>query len=87
MNQRQRRTLARVFERPTCADLRRGEFASLMPALGADEDAGAGSRVPFVPAGSILGLHRPHPEPELRTYAVEDVRDFLAARGVVPEES
>jgi hypothetical protein len=86
MSQRQRRTLARIFERPTRSDVRWSEPASLMRALGAEEHAGAGSRVRFVLAGSILSLHRPHPKPELRKYAVEDVRDFLAARGIEPEE-
>ena len=87
MNKRQRRTLARIFERPTRSDVRWDEFASLLRALGAEEDEGAGSRVRFVLAGSILSLHRPHPKPELRKYAVEDVRDFLAAHGIEPEEN
>ncbi|MDJ0866256.1 MAG: type II toxin-antitoxin system HicA family toxin [Myxococcota bacterium] len=86
MNKRQRRTLARVFERPTRSDVRWDELASLLRALGAEEREGAGSRVRFVLAGSILSLHRPHPKPELRKYAVEDVRQFLAARGIEPEE-
>ena len=86
MNKRQRRTLARIFERPTRSDLRWDELVSLLRALGAEEHGGAGSRIRFVLDGSILSLHRPHPRPELRKYAVEDVRDFLAARGVEPEE-
>lgn len=86
MNKRQRRTLARIFERPTRADVRWDELAALMRALGAEEHQGAGSRVRFVLDGSILSLHRPHPKPELRKYAVEDVRDFLAGRGIEPEE-
>jgi len=86
MNKRQRRALARIFERPTRSDVRWDELASLMRALGAEEHQGAGSRVRFVLGGSILSLHRPHPKPELRKYAVEDVRDFLAARGIEPEE-
>jgi len=86
MNQRQRRTLARIFEQPTRADVRWDELASLMRALGAEEHQGARSRVRFVLDGSILSLHRPHPKPELRKYAVENVRDFLAARGIEPEE-
>ena len=87
MNKRQRRTLARIFERPTRSDVRWDELASLLRALGAEEHEGAGSRVRFVLAGSILSLHRPHPKPELRKYAVEDVRDFLATHGVEPEEN
>jgi hypothetical protein len=86
MNKRQRRTLARIFERPTRSDVRWDELASLLRALGAEDHEGAGSRVRFVLDGSILSLHRPHPKPELRKYAVEDVRDFLMARGIEPEE-
>lgn len=86
MNQRQRRTLARSFEQSTRADVRWDELASLMRALGAEQHQGAGSRVRSALDGSILSLHRPHPKPELRKYAVEDVRDFLAARGIEPEE-
>ena len=87
MNKRQRRTLARIFERPTRSDVRWDELASLLRALGAEEHEGAGSRVHFVLDGSILSLHRPHPKLELRKYAVEDVRDFLAAHGIKPEEN
>lgn len=87
MNKRQRRTLARIFERPTRSDVRWDELASLLRALGAEEHQGAGSRVRFVLDGSILSLHRPHPKLDLRKYAVEDVRDFLAARGIEPEEN
>jgi len=87
MNRRQRRTLARIFECPTRSDVRWDELASLLRAIGAQEHAGAGSRARFVLDGSILSLHRPHPKPELPKYAVEDVRDFLAAHGIEPEES
>jgi hypothetical protein len=58
-----------------------------MGMLGAEEHEGAGSRIRFVLDGSILSLHRPHPKPELRKYAVEDVRDFLVAHGIEPEEN
>ena len=87
MNRRQRRTLARIFERPTRSDIRWNELASLLRALGAEEHEGAASRVRFVFEGSISSLHRPHPRPALSKYAVEDVRDFLAAHGTEAEES
>jgi hypothetical protein len=87
MNKKQRRTLDRIFERPTRSDIRWDELASLLRALGGEEYEGAGSRVRFVLAGSILSLHRPHPKPELRKYAIEDVRDFLTARGIGPQEA
>jgi len=47
-----------------------------MRALGADEIERSGSRVRFVLNGRVLNLHRPHPKPGLKKYAVEDVRDF-----------
>ena len=87
MNKRQRRTLARIFERSARSDVRWDELASLLRALGAEEHEGAGSRGRFVLEGSILSLHRPPPKPELRKYAVEDVRDFLSAHGIEPEEN
>ena len=85
MNKRQRRTRDRIFERPTRSDLRWEDLSSLMRSLGADVHEGAGSRVAFVLGGRILRLHRPHPKPELKKYAVEDVRDFLIGSGIEPE--
>ena len=87
MNKRQRRTLDRLFERPSRSDVRWEELVSLMRALGAEQHEGAGSRVRFVLHGAILSLHRPHPKPELKKYAVEDVRDFLDVNGIRPEEN
>ena len=43
MNERQRRTLARIFARPTRSEIRWDELASLLRALGAEEHEGAGS--------------------------------------------
>jgi hypothetical protein len=88
VNRRQQRTLERIFERPTRADVRWDELSSLLRALGAEGVEGSGSRVKFVFAdGPILSLHRPHPRPELRKYAVEQVRDFLADHGMTGEST
>jgi hypothetical protein len=46
MNKRQRRTLARIFERPTHSDVRWDELTSLLRALGTQEHEGAGSLRP-----------------------------------------
>ncbi len=48
MNKKQRRTLDRIFERPSRSDIRWDELASLLRALGAEVHEGAGSRVRFV---------------------------------------
>jgi hypothetical protein len=87
LNRRQRRTLARIFERPARPDVRCDEVVSLMRALGAQEIEGSGSRVRFLLDGVAMSLHRPHPKPELKRYAVEDVREFLLARGIEQEKS
>ena len=59
MNKRQRRTLARIFERPTRSDVRWDELSSLMRTLGAEEQEGAGSRVRFVFADGFAILAAP----------------------------
>ena len=87
MNARQRRTLKRIFERPTRADVRWDALASLLEALGAERKEGSGSRVAFVLEGRVLSLHRPHPRPELKRYAVEDVREFLSLAGLAPDDA
>jgi hypothetical protein len=84
MNSRQRRSLARIFERPTRSDIRWEEVASLLKAVGAEKHEATGSRVRFSRNGRILSLHRPHPKPVLRKYAVEDVREFLESNGIEP---
>ena len=85
MNAKQRRTPDRILERPTRSDIRWEDLASLMRALGANEIEGSGSRVRFTLNGRVLSLHRPHPKPELKKYAVEDVRDFLIANEIESE--
>ncbi len=85
MNARQRRVLKRIFERPARSDVRWEELLSLLQALGAELQEGSGSRVKFVLDGRVLSLHRPHPRPELKRYAVEDVRDFFLDAGITPD--
>jgi hypothetical protein len=86
MNAKQRRTRDRILESPTRSDVRWDDVRSLFKALGADEIEGSGPRVRFTLNGRVLSLHRPHPKPELKKYAVEDVRDFLIANQIEPEE-
>ena len=56
-----------------------------MEALGAEvERARSGSRVAFVLAGQKIVLHAPHPQPEMRRYAVRELRDFLESNAIMP---
>jgi hypothetical protein len=80
-----RRTLAGIFERPTRKDLRFAAVEALLLALGAKKKERAGSRVAFILHGGVLLLHRPHSPVVLRPGAVEDLRDFLASKGITPE--
>jgi hypothetical protein len=83
VNNKNRKTLAAVSERPERGDIRWEELASLLHALGCRQLQGGGSRVRFVsPEGLILRLHRPHPRPELDKGAVRAVQRFLQAMGV-----
>lgn len=84
MNHKQRRTLERIFQRPTPSNLRWDDVESLFGALGASITPGAGSRVRVDLNGYTIVLHRPHPQPHLNRPTVRDIEDFLANAGVVP---
>ena len=85
VNNRHKKTLALLYSRPERGDLRWGDVAALLVALGCRELAGDGSRVRFVSSsGLILRLHRPHPRPEVDKGAVKSIRRFLEEMGVKP---
>ncbi len=82
MNKKQQKTLKKIFERPTRADISWSDVKSLLRACNADIREGKGSRTRIVLKSQILNLHKPHPQKELKKYAVELVRDFLKIAGV-----
>jgi hypothetical protein len=85
VNKKHRRTLAGLFATPTRTDIAWDDVLSLLDALDATVERGAeGSRVRVTLGGVSAVFHRPHPQPELRLYAVKDVRDFLKQAGVTP---
>ena len=84
MRARQRRTLERLFQRPTPANIRWRDVVSLMDALNFEITERSGSRVAFDADDEVLVLHKPHPRPEMRRAAVRDVVDFLERQGVTP---
>jgi hypothetical protein len=86
MNRKARRTLRAIFGRPTSAKLRWAEVNALLLLLGVVKSEGSGSRVRFTRDGRVLGIHQPHPHPELKKYQVEAVREFLQLIGEAPEE-
>jgi len=87
VSKKTRRTLEAIFNKPTSAKIRWNEVDALLAALGVEKKEGAGSRVRFTRGGVVLGIHQPHPRPELKKYQVEVVREFLQKIGEEPEEN
>jgi hypothetical protein len=84
MNKKHRKTLADIYEKPTRCDVSWRSVESLFKAIGANIFEGKGSRVSVVLDKWVLDLHKPHPSSEMKKYAVEKTRDFLAVIGVKP---
>ncbi len=85
MNNRQQKTIERIFTKPTLANIRWNDMVSALKACGVEiADSASGSRVGFVYEDVRMVLHKPHPGNELKKYAVEDIRGFLTNIGVSP---
>ncbi|MDD2942521.1 MAG: type II toxin-antitoxin system HicA family toxin [bacterium] len=77
MNRKQQQTLERIREKPTRSDVKYSDVVSLISGLGGSIIEGSGSRVQFRLGEKRLNIHRPHPQKELKRYAVELFREFL----------
>ncbi|RKX42992.1 MAG: hypothetical protein DRP64_08880 [Verrucomicrobia bacterium] len=83
MNSKQRKTLAKILERPARPDIKWTDFLSLMAALGVESDhSRAGSRVGFHANECDLVVHKPHPGKELTRPAIRGIQQFLENAGV-----
>jgi hypothetical protein len=87
MNSKQLRTLKRIFDLPTRADVTWSEVEALLRAQGATFREGPGSQIRTSLGQVILSIHKPHPQKELKKYAVERVRDFLREVSLTPENA
>ena len=81
---RHRRTLERIFARPTPSDIRWSEVESLLRALNIEVVEGEGSRVRLRSGAIRRVVHRPHPSPYLARAAVRNIAIFLTEIGVEP---
>lgn len=79
-----RRTLIRVFERPTPADIRWEEMESLLRASGVEVVERSGSRVGLSKGSERIVIHRPHPRPSIGRATVREIVAFLKVVGVEP---
>ena len=87
MSKKTQRTIRAIFKKPTLANVKWVEVDALLASLDVQKKQGSGSRVRFTRDGVVLGIHQPHPRPELKKYQVEAVREFLLKIGVQPEEN
>ncbi|MFH0786940.1 MAG: type II toxin-antitoxin system HicA family toxin [Pseudomonadota bacterium] len=77
MNKKQQKTLSRLKDKPTRADISWNEVQSFFKAIGAQVRQDEGSRIQVILNTRVLRLHKPHPQKDLKKYAVEAIRDFL----------
>lgn len=84
MDNKQRKTLEAIFEKPERANILWRDVESLLTALGAEISKGNGSRIRVALKGVRAVFHRPHPRKETNKGAVKSVRKFLEAAGVKP---
>src|ERR1700688_4983665 len=85
LSNRHQRTLERIFETPTRADVGWRDIEALFGAAGGDVTQGKGSRVRVALSGVRAVFHRPHPRNETDKGALKSVRDFLTQAGITPE--
>lgn len=84
VNSKQRKTRARLFEKPVPKSLAWADIEALLIALGAERVNRGGSIVSFFMNGERADFHRPHPAKEAKPYQVRCVREFLDLTGVKP---
>ena len=84
MRAKHRRTLTRVYERPTPADIRWDEMESLLGACGVKVFDRSGFRAGLSKGSARVVVHRPHPRPTIGRATVRDIAAFLKAVGVEP---
>jgi hypothetical protein len=77
-------TLKAIFTDPISRSIKWREIEAMLIALGAEVSEGSGSRVRFTMAGQTLFLHRPHPSPDTKRWAIRDIREFLSNAGIRP---
>ena len=87
LNTSQKKTLTKLFVRPTPSDIRWNEFVSLIKALGGSvskQGKTSGSRFAIYLGERKALLHKPHPAPVMKQGSVNSARDFLKACGITP---
>ena len=84
MRKKHQRTLECIFKDPVQASIVWRDIETMLIALCAEIEEGAGSRVIVELNDVIAVFHRPHPKKETDRGAVKSVRRFLIEAGVEP---
>ena len=84
MRAKHRRTLERMFARPTPAGIRWPDIEAMLRAADVEISERSGSRVLLKKGPERMIVHRPHPVPEAGRATVRDIVAFLEAAGVKP---
>jgi hypothetical protein len=81
LNNKQRKTLQAIFDRPTRANIVWAEVERLIVALGGRIENRGGSMVCLFLDGQPRLFHRPHPQKEAKKHAIDAVRAYLTTLG------
>ncbi|MEZ5692143.1 MAG: type II toxin-antitoxin system HicA family toxin [Rickettsiales bacterium] len=84
LNNKQRRTLEAIFERPTRANIAWTDVEKLFIALGGEIINKGGSIINVLLDGQPRIFHRPHPQKEAKKYTIDAVRTYLTILGYEP---
>ena len=84
MSAKHRRTLARIYQRPTPADIKWQELINALEYYRVEVVERKGSRVGLRMGDERTVVHRPHPGSATGRATVRDIADFLKAAGVIP---
>jgi hypothetical protein len=84
MRSKHRATLEAIFAEPASGSIKWRDVEALLIGLGAEMSEGSGSRVRFTIGDQTLFLHRPHPSPDTKRWAIRDIREFLINAGIRP---
>jgi len=86
VNNKNKKTLEKVFKDPVSPSIPWRDIEKLFLALGGEVTEGSGSRV-RIKLGEVFAVfHRPHPEKVTDKGAVKSVRKFLTNSGVLEAE-
>ncbi len=59
------------------------DLVAMLKLLGFESQEGSGSRIKFIRGRLVISLHKPHPQNEVKSYAVKQVKETLKSEGLI----